>query len=356
MESTGYQMGFFDQSERLARLDKLGDILPRMDRMIDFEMFRAPLEKGLGRERRSAAGRPPLDSVFMFRILLLQRFYNLSDEQTGYQINDRLSFQRFLGLGVNSPVPDYSTVWRFREALTNTGAIKPLFDLLAQKLVEHGVMAREGSIVDATMVEVPRQRNSREENKMIKEGKIPPAWEKQPRKLCQKDIDARWLTKNGVDYYGYKDHVLGDLETKLIRDYAVSEASVHDSQLLPELVNETHRGAALLGDSAYKSVRTDAWLETIGVKNFIHDKAARNRPLPPWRIALNRLKSRSRGLVEHIFGCMENSLGGPALEYIGKARVATGIGLTNLAYNLLRLLQLHKLGRATSWPCHARMS
>jgi hypothetical protein len=166
MGNIKYQMRFSDQGEKLARLDQLGDILPRMDRMVDFELSRERLEKALAHERRSAACRPPLDSVFRFRILLFQRFYNLSDEQTAYQIDDRLSFQRFPGLGLNRAVPDYSTVWRFRETLTQAGAVKPRFDLLAQKLVEHGVTARRGAIMDATIVEVPRQRNTREENKI----------------------------------------------------------------------------------------------------------------------------------------------------------------------------------------------
>lgn len=341
-----YQPSFFDEADRLAKLTKLKDPLEALKLHIDFEIFRPQLEAVFSKDRKSAAGRKAYDVVLMFKILILQRLYNLSDEQAEFQINDRHSFQRFLGLHMGSAVPDFSTVWLFREALTVAEAIKPLFDTYGAILEKRGVVTKTGTIVDASFVEVPRQRNTREENKLIKQGQTPPEWENQPHKLSQKDLDARWTKKNAETFYGYKNHIRADADSAIITDYKVTDAAVHDSQPLPDLIGPQNKDENLFADSAYKSAKTDAQLAELGVKNYIHEKGARNRPLNNLQIEFNRLKSQVRCRIEHIFGCVENSMGGPELEYIGLPRIRTGIGLSNLAYNLLRHVQLIKLGRA----------
>jgi transposase, IS5 family len=340
-----YQPSFFDEADRLTKLTRLKDPLVELKRHIDFEIFRPQLAAIFAKERKSAAGRKAYDAVFMFKILILQRLYNLSDEQTEYQINDRHSFQRFLGLRLGSTVPDFSTVWLFRETLTKADVIKPLFDTFGATLEKQGVITKAGTIVDASFVEVPRQRNTKEENEMIKNGKVPPEWESQPKKLCQKDTDARWTKKNEETFYGYKNHVRADAESVIITDYVVSDASVHDSQKLSALVNEQKTAEALFADSAYKSAKIDQALNDLGIENLIHEKGARNRPLNELHKGLNRLKSQIRCKIEHIFGCVENSMGGPEQEYIGLSRNATGIGLCNLAYNFLRYIHLIKQRR-----------
>jgi len=348
-----FQPSFFDESDRLAKLTRLKDPLVDLKRYIDFEIFRDQLTAVFKKERKSPAGRKAYDVVFMFKILALQRLYNFSDEQAEFQINDRHSFQRFLGLHLGSTVPDFSTVWLFREALTKAGVIKPLFDTFGSILEKEGVVTKAGSIVDASFMEVPRQRNTKEENEMIKNGKVPPDWENQPRKLCQKDTDARWAKKNEESFFGYKNHVRADAESVIITDYTVSNAAVHDSQELPALVNEQKSAEALFADSAYKSAKTDQALDGLGIQNFIHEKGARNHPLNELHKGLNRLKSQIRCKIEHIFGCVENSMGGPEQEYIGLDRNATGIGLSNLCYNFLRYIQLIKLGRVPAMATRA---
>ena len=341
-----YQPSFFDEADRLAKLTKLKDPLEALKQHIDFEVFRPQLEAVFSKERKSAAGRKAYDAVLMFKILILQRLYNLSDEQVEFQINDRQSCQRFLGLHLGHAVPDFTTVWLFREALTVAEAIKPLFDTYAAILVQQGVVTKAGTIIDASFVEVPRQRNTREENQLIKEGQTPPGWENQPHKLSQKDLDARWTKKNHETFYGYKNHIRADADSVIITDYTVTNAAVHDSQPLPELIGPQNKDENLFADSAYKSAKTDAQLAELGITNYIHEKGARNRPLNTLHRELNRLKSQIRCRIEHIFGCVENSMGGPQLEYIGLARIRTGIGLSNLAYNLLRHVQLIRLGQA----------
>ncbi len=240
----------------------------------------------------------------------------------------------------------FSTVWLFREALTGAGVIKPLFDTYGAILAKQGVVTKAGTIVDASFVEVPRQRNTREENEMIKQGRTPPEWENQTHKLRQKDLDARWTKKNHETFYGYKNHIRADADSAIITDYTVTDAAVHDSQALPELIGPENKDEKLFADSAYKSAKIDATLAELGITNYVHEKGVRNRPLNELQKEFNRLKSQVRCRIEHIFGCVENSMGGPELEYIGLPRIRTGIGLSNLAYNLLRHVQLIRLGRA----------
>ena len=335
-----YQPSFFDESDRYMKLDKLNDPLTELKERIDFEIFRKSIEAVFEKPRRSNAGRKQLDAVFMFKILILQRLYNLSDEQMEFQINDRLSFCRFLGLHMGGSAPDYTTIWKFRDALAQAGAVKGLFDLFTRELESRGLITREGTIVDASFVEVPRQRNNKEENKLVKKGEVPEQWRDRPAKLRQKDLDARWTKKNGVSYFGYKDHVKADAASKLITDYTVTDASVHDSQELFTLVDESCRGESLFADSAYAGSDASARLAKMGVDDLIHERAYKNRPLGEISIQANSIKSKVRCLVEHIFGFIENSMNGPELRYIGLVRNEAAVGLSNLAYNMKRFIQL----------------
>jgi IS5 family transposase len=221
---------FFDIETQLDKINELNDFLLRLNELIDWEMYRPDLEKVREKERLSNAGRKPFDVVLMFKILVLKSMYNISDEQIEMQIRDRLSFRAFLDLlCFADTVPDAKTIWLFAEQLKNLGLERVLFDRFNAELARQGFEAKSGLIVDGSFVEVPKQRNSKEENAQIKAGEVPERLASNPHVLAQKDLDAKWATKGGVDYYGYKDHVLGDDEYKFIRDYAVTDASVHDS-------------------------------------------------------------------------------------------------------------------------------
>jgi IS5 family transposase len=187
--------GFFDVDDRLAELSAKGDDLERVKALVDFEMFRPALEAAVPRADRSKGGRPPFDHVLMFKVLILQAMHSLSDERCEYLIKDRLSFMRFLGLGLTDAVPDANTIWTFREALKQADAVDGLFQRFDEVLRSAGFLAMSGQIVDATIVAAPKQRNTIEEKKAIKEGRIPEAWRDKPAKLAQKDRDARWTVK-----------------------------------------------------------------------------------------------------------------------------------------------------------------
>ena len=340
------QPGFFDLDKRLEAISAKGDPLETLKALIPFESFRAEIEAVVRlapEERKSNAGRKPFDAVLMFKVLVLQTLYNLSDEQVEYQIRDRISFMRFLGLGLEDAVPDATTVWLFREALAKAGLMKTLFERFNRHLDAKGYIARGGQIIDATIVSAPKQRNTREENETIKAGQTPENWEDKPAKSAQKDKDARWTKKHGKSYYGYKNHVDVDRKHKLIRRYAESDAAVHDSQKLDELLDKCNTGAEVWADSAYLAAETEATLKAKGYKSRIHRRAVRNRPLSERQQAANTARSRVRARVEHVFADQENAMGGKIVRTIGMARARVKIGMMNLVYNMRRLVQLERM-------------
>ena len=336
------ERNLFEYEFRMDKLTKIGDPLLKLEKNIPWEnLFKKMLKKALKKAPKGLGGRPAYDYIMMFKVLILQRFYNISDDQMEYQLNDRLTFQRFLGVKISDDVPDATTIWRFREVLTEKGAIKKLFDQFNKYLDETGIVVNEGSIVDASFVDVPRQRNSKEENKSIKEGSIPKEWEKEKNKnkLAKKDTDARWTKKRNETHYGYKNHTKAGGKSKLIKEYTVTDASVHDSQELENLLDDTDKGKRLYGDSAYKSKEVDDLLARRGIKNKIHEKGYRDHPLSEKQKKQNKKKSSIRVRVEHIFGFIENSMGGSFIRSIGKKRAEGIIGLMNLTYNMFRFEQ-----------------
>src|SRR3979490_1857788 len=343
------QFGLFDAAKRLAALSAKGDLLETSDRLVPWERLPAGIEAVVltpDEMRKSSAGRKPLDAIVMFRMLVLQALNNLSDEQVEYQARDRLSFTRFLRLGIEDSIPDATTVWLFREKLAKAGLIEKLFDRFDQHLAAKGYMARGGQMVDATIVPVPKQRNSGDENEAVKAGRIPEAWDNKPAKLRQKDRDARWTKKHGKSFFGYKNHVNADAKHKLIRRYEVTDAAVHDSQKLEALLSKGNTSADVFADSAYRSAEIEAKLKAGGFRSRIHRRGRRNHPLSDAQTRANRAKSKIRARIEHVFGAQQNSVGGRIVLTIGIVRARAKIGLQNLAYNIRRLVTLERMATA----------
>ena len=261
------QTGLFDWQTRFEQLDNGGDPLVKLNAMIQWETFRKQLEKVRDKDRKSAAGRKPFDVIVMFKILILQSLYNISDDQTEFQIRDRLSFMRFLNLTVGNTVPDAKTIWLFREQLTAAGVIEKAFDKFDRFLRNSGFAARKGQIVDASIVPAPKQRNRRDENKSIKEGSVPKDWS--DNKKRQKDTDARWTKKNGKTYYGYKNHIEIDAKHKFVRRYEVTDAAVHDSNVFEELLDQKNSSRDVWADSAYRSQDKLEKLEKQGFREHL---------------------------------------------------------------------------------------
>jgi IS5 family transposase len=296
----------------------------------------------------------------MFKILILQQLYNIADEKTEYYINDRLSFQRFIGLTLNDKVPDAKTIWLFKEHLSEKGTADKLFEMFERQLEDEGIITRQGSIVDATFVDAPRQHNHREENKAIKEGTLPENWKlpenikpeemtaeqkKTAHKVRQKDIDARWTKKNNETRYGYigpkvRDHAKVDKDSKLIVTHEVTNAAVHDSQKIAGVRDKNDKacwaGAGYVG----VKIEKDILKKNPDIILHISEKGYRNHPLNEEQKKNNREKSRIRSRIEHVFGDMTNSMGGLTVRCIGLARAKRVIALKDLAYNMKRYTYL----------------
>ena len=348
------QIGFFAEDLRLKRLSEMGDPLEKVSQTVDWELFRPILNAVFHKEGRGMGGRPPWDYVLMFKITLLQSWYNIADDKTEYMVNDRLSFQRFLGLSLGDKVPDAKTIWLFRDTLGKAGADRELFSLFTAQMENKGIITRKGSIVDASFVEAPRQRNTRDENRVIKEGGIPEEWQKpeNANKLEQKDVEARWTKKNNETHYGYKDHVKVDSDSKMVVTFEVTNASTHDSKAIVGLCDD--KDEVVYADGAYAGEALESELrEKCGpdIVLKIHAKGYRNKPLTDEQKESNREKSSVRVRVEHVFGHMTNSMGGMTVRCIGLTRARCAIALKNLAYNLTRYTYLMSRKRCSVPIC-----
>jgi transposase, IS5 family len=304
------QKGFFDVERRLEAISAKGDPLKTIKKIVPWEDFRAGIEavtETKPEQRKSNTGRKPYDTILKLKIVVLQFLHNLSDERTEYLIRDRISFMRFLDLKLEEPVPDATTIWLFREALAQAGLIDRLFERFGQQLEAEGYIARGGQIIDATIVSVPKQRNTKEGNEAIKAGKSPEGGEQQPAKNAQKDKDARWTKKNDAGFYGYKSHLGVDKAHKLIRKWDATDAAVHDSQKLDDVLDLSNTG--------------------------------KDRPLSERQKSANTTRSKVRARVEHVFGQQQSSMGGKIVRTIGIARARFKIGMMNLGYNIRRLGQ-----------------
>jgi transposase, IS5 family len=329
------QPGFFDIQYRMEDLNKAGDPLVVLKDKVDWSKFKPLLDGAINRHHKSNAGRKPYPSLLMFKIMVLQSLYNLSDEQMEFQIKDRISFMRFLGLNLEDKVPDQKTIWLYRELFVEAKIYRRLFNRFNRMLSAMGLRASQGTLIDASIIEVPKQRNTKEENKEIKEGSMPEGWIENKNMLRQKDMDAKWQKKNGKNSFGYKMHTGVDKKHKLIRSVEVTSANVHDSQVFEELlVDNTSKD--VWADSAY-SHKADNLPE--GYRSHIHSRSYRNKTLSPFQENLNHAKSKIRCRVEHVYGFVKGKMG-LFIRTIGLRRADFKIVMSSLAYNMWRGIRL----------------
>ena len=353
------QAGFFDIDERLKELSAKGDDLERLNAIVDFEAFRPDLARAVPRSDGSKGGRPPFDHVLMWKVLVLQAIHSLSDERTEFLIKDRLSFMRFLGLGLSDPVPDANTIWTFREVLTRamieeTSAITALFRAYEAALARAGFLAMGGQIIDATIISAPKQRNTDGEKADIRAGRIPEGWKDKPAKLAQKDRDARWTVKFSkakpsddgspridiaVPSFGYKNHVGIDRRHGLIRTWAATHAARHDGAQLRNLVSKANTASDVWADTAYRSKANEQHLADNGLRSQIHRKKSAGKPMARNVARANNARSKVRAAVEHVFARQKGPMA-LVVRTIGLARATVKIGLANIAYNMRRAVWL----------------
>jgi len=332
------QYSFFDQTKRLTKISRIGDVLEQLNAIVKWHIFVPILNMAIPREKSEKGGRPPFDNLLMFKVLVIKRLYNLSHEQTEYQINDRLSFMRFLGFDFGSTVPDANTIWLYEEMLAKSEAGKDLFNKFFEAIKEQGYITRTGSIVDASFVEAPKRKNTKEQREKTKKGEIPEEWSdsEHPQKLMQRDTDATWTVKGKEAHFGYKDNVKVDLDSKLIVDYRVTTASTNDIKGAEGLFDENDNIA--YGDSAYPNMELPE-----SVVNMICEKGNRNHPLTEEQKQRNHEKAKLRCRVEHVFAGMVQMTGGTEIRCKNGNRAEFNISMLNLLYNMRRVVSLNRM-------------
>lgn len=342
--------GIFDLDDRYAALSATGDPLERLSTVLDFEIFRPELDAALKRSDRAKGGRPPMDAVMMFKVLVLQSLYGLADEQTEFQIRDRLSFMRFLGLDLHGRVPDARTIWLFRETLTRAQAVEVLFRRFDTHLKEQGYLAMGGQMIDASIIEAPRQRNTDKEKEALGQGRIPEDWAARPAKLRQKDRDGRWTLKRGrrkkrpdgslmmeiaTPAYGYKSHIGTDRRYRFIRTWSVTDAARHDGREPGGLLDKTNTAAPVWADTAYRSKKNENKIARAGLVSKVHFRKPPGKPMPEAKKRANSARSRPRSGVEHVFADQKHHMR-LFIRTIGIARARTRIGMANITRNMRR--------------------
>jgi len=347
------QRGFFDLDERYAALSAAGDPLERLASAVDFEVFRRFWMPRWRARTGTRGDRPPYDAVRMFKVLVLQALYGLSDEQAGFQLRDRLSFRRFVGLELHDPVPDAKTIWPYREQLKRAGAIDRLFRRFNAVLAAKGYLAMGGQITGATIVAAPEQKLTADERAVVKAGGTPAGWSKSKRR--QKDRDARWTLKRGrarpkpedgaartgveiaVPVFGYKSHLDIDRRHRLILAWSVTHAAAQTAAACPTCSIGT--ASPVRADTAYRTKRNLETLQRRGLRERIQFRRPPRRRLSGPRARANAARAKVRSAIEYVSARQKRRMA-PFVRTIGLARARVKIGLANLACNFTRLAWL----------------
>lgn len=345
------QFGFFSEEKALERLSKLGDPLEQLDEIIDWNIFLPIMDEiRPDKTQEGVGGRPPYTNKFVIKCMVLKEMNGVSNANMEFFANDRLTWKRFLELSLEEKAPDENTFQSWEDLIAKSGRERELFEIFNAKLTEKGIIAKKGSLVDSTFVDVPRQRISREERDSLKRKELPDRWlmPENANELPQRDAEAAWAKKGEEVHFGYKDHVKVDFESKIITDFEVTPANVHDSREICELTDEND--AMISADSAYSSgeIRETLLNRNPDVEILICEKGTRGNPLTEEQKERNREISRIRSRVEHVFGRMHGSMGGIVARCIGLTRVRCSVCFKNLAYNILQYGTLFKHGHAPS--------
>ncbi|WP_373878256.1 MULTISPECIES: IS5 family transposase [Azotobacter] len=327
----------FADQEREAKLDSLGDPLALLDKHVDFVALAAEIDRRVPRPSRAKGGRPPYPTELMTRLLVLQQLFNLSDEQMEFQLLDRMSFQRFAGVKHTGRVPDRNTIWCFRERLVKANVEHQIFAEVQLQLQAQGFQAREGQIIDASIVRAPTQHNTADEQAVVKERAIPVEWS--PAKRRQKDVEARWTKKHGKSYFGYKLSVSVDRRHKLIRCVRVSDASEADTLHLVDVLDRGNSSRDFWADRGYHDKPRERWLKLIGWRPHIQRKGQAGKPIHERSKARNKRLASPRARVEHVFASL-TQMGGKVVRSIGLARAEFSLVVKSAVYNLKRMSSL----------------
>ena len=332
-----HERDFFEKEKTIDVIKNSNSAILRIKDMVDFELFRPKLEAEILNKNKGKKGAKPYDLILLLKMLLLKQIYNFSYEKIEFECINQTIFRMFLDIDNLEDIPDANTLCNFFHKLEKNDVAKQLFDEFYHLLENKGAILNEGKIVDATIIEVPIRHNS--SKKDDKQCNLIP--EENDKKI--KENTASWTKKHGKYYFGFKNHIKIDAKSKFIDTYEVTTASTHDSQALEKLLEKSDRGQILYADSAYIGQPIKKMLNKYGVKSFILEKGHRNKPLRVAKKIINRLRSKIRVRIEHIFGFMENSMGGKYRRVQNLQAMRTTVGLMNLCYNIFRYEQVMRL-------------
>lgn len=328
----GKQLSFSDlevmQNRKSSRTQKQ---LEKIDKLVEWGKM-ADAFAVINKSGTSKGGRPRKEVVMMIKLLYIQYLYNLSDPELEEQVNDRLSFQQFVGISMQEAVPDYTTIWRFKEALIRANLLEKMFSMIMEMIEGKGLLVKKGTMVDATIIPSTNKPLSKEKRETL---------EKKPS--SQIDTEARSTEKNGKKYFGYKGHVGVDLQSKIIRRRKLTPANVHDRQVFEELVGEDER--SWFGDKAYADNQLKKRARKEGIYYGILDKATRSKGLSGKQEQRNMKKSKVRAAVEYVFLWMKTKFGYVCARARTLLRNQLAFDMNCILYNLLRasyLLGLNK--------------
>jgi IS5 family transposase len=306
--------------------------LDKIHQFIDFKEVEKLLKKKY-KKTASADGRPAYPPLPMFKLLLLQRWYALSDPGLEEALNDRISFICFSGFSLVSSLPDHSTICRFRNTLLELNLYERLFEEINRQLEFNDILVRKGTIVDATIIE-----SSRRPRKVIE---IMPEDRKEettetPAITYSDDPDATWIKKGNRPYYGYKGHISVDAEEGFITGGHITPANTADTTEFEKLVNESRppEGSIVLADKGYASEKNRTVLTNKKLKDGIMYKAARNKPLTPAQRFINKFISSLRYKVERSIGTLKRGYHFFRMRYTGLKKGNMEFLLNAMSFNL----------------------
>ena len=314
------------------------ELLTRLDAAIDWDRLAAPIA-ALPEYKKNGPGRPAWPPVVMLRCLMLAKWFNLSDPGLEEALLDRLSFRTFVGLSRADGTPDETTFVRFRARLRDAGLHEAIFHGVVEQIAERGLLVREGTMVDATIIEQSRGRGeqsrgrggARVEDDAKNKGDT-------GQRTTTRDPDASFTRKHGRSYFGYKGHAAADL-SGIVTGYRFSPAGEHDGRYLDELCADETR--AVYADALYDSGPRRASFEARGVAAHIaHQRRRGQEKLHPWQAGANAVVARTRCKIEHAFARLKARLGWRRVRYRGLERNAFDFAMLLAAANLMHSLSL----------------
>ena len=315
--------------------------LSKIDQLVDWRPFEKYLSKELKRGP-AAAGQPPYPDLVMFKALLLQFLYGLSDEALSHAMRDRISFIHFIGLPFDSSKPDSSTIGRFRQRLEEKNRYRHLLDLFNRQIEQNGLLVKRGAAVDATLIASSRRPRKVIEVEAAPEDRHEDEAPAEAQVSYSDDADAKWTNKGGQLIYGYKVHGGVDLEHGFILGGHVTGANASDSTELSQVVEECALpdGAEVQGDKGYAGEPNRLALTLGGYSDSLMRKANRNRPLTDAEKMRNAAISKTRWIVERAFGLLKKVQGFARSRYRGLVKVEMEFHLHALAHNLKKAINL----------------